>query len=242
MKKESKHLTVKDWAKEDQPREKLMTIGKKNLSNAELIAILLGSGAAGTSSVELGKQMLADADNSITRLSRIDIARLKKYKGIGDAKAVTILAALELGYRMLGENDEIRVEKIETPDDLFNYIAPSIIDLQHEEFWVVFLNNKHKILGKQKVSSGGWTSTPVDLKLIFKPALELNASAIAVAHNHPSGSVMPSKEDKVLTNKISTSCKAIGINLMDHIIVGVRTDSDTLTTQNWYSFAQHGLL
>lgn len=239
---QEKHLTVKDWAKEDQPREKLMALGKKSLSNAELIAILLGSGVAGMSSVELSKQLLADADNNLTKLSRLDISNLKKYKGIGEAKAVSVIAALELGYRMIGENTEIKSQKVESPEDLFNHIARFLIDLTNEEFWVIYLNNKHKILGEKRVSSGGWSSTPVDLKPIFKGALDLNATTIAVAHNHPSGSVMPSREDKLLTEKIIKACDAIGLRLMDHLIVGVRTDNATRNSQNWFSFAQHGLI
>lgn len=239
---ENTHLKMKDLAPEDQPRERLMALGKKNLSNAELLAILIGSGTTGSSVIELAQRILKDADNNITKLSRIDIAELKKYKGIGDAKAVTILAALELGYRMLGENIDIVVTKIGAPIDLYNFIAPKLMDLQREEFWAIYMNNKNKVLGYEKIASGGLTQTTVDLKLIFKKSLELNATTLAVAHNHPSGSVMPSKEDKLLTEKIANASKALGIRFMDHIIVGVRTDNDSSNKHNMFSFSEHGLL
>lgn len=236
------HLPIKNRAKEDQPREKLKDLGKKRLSNAELLAILIRDGVTGASAVDIAQKILKDADNNLTNLSRIEITKLKEYAGIGDAKAITIIAALELGYRMLGEKVDINVATISESKDLFNYIAPQIIDLDHEEFWAIFLNNKHKILGKKAITTGGLTSTPVDIRLIFKYAIEMGSTTIAVAHNHPSGSVMPSKEDKLLTEKISSAGKLLGIKLLDHVILGVRTDNDTLTQSNWYSFAEHGLI
>lgn len=239
---QGKKQPVKFWSEDDQPREKMAKIGKKNLSNAELIAILLGSGTPGTSAVDLGKEILDEVGNNLTNLSRVSLTQLKKHNGIGDAKAVTIIAAFELGYRMLGENIDIKTQSIRDAQDLFNCIAPEIIDQTNEEFWVVLLNNKHKVLEKKQVSTGGWTSTSVDIRKLLKFALDCSATTIAVAHNHPSGNVAPSKEDKALTNRIKTACDAIGINLMDHIIVGVRTDNNTMTRQNWYSFVEHGLL
>ncbi|MBP5189984.1 MAG: DNA repair protein RadC [Bacteroidales bacterium] len=233
------NLTLKDWALEDRPREKLIAKGKKELSNAELIAILLGSGSVGQSAVGLAKEILNSNDNNLSLLSRQGIKELTRdFKGMGKAKAVTIIAALELGYRMLTENINNSEHYIKDSFSLFNYISPSLIDLPVEEFWAIYLNARNKVLFKQRISIGGITDTPVDIRRIFATALEKNAVSIAVAHNHPTGHLSPSRQDKNLTCKILDAGKTLNINLIDHIIVGIGDNS----RPDYYSFRDNGLL
>lgn len=232
-------LTLKDWALEDRPREKLITKGKKELSNAELIAILIGSGSKGQSAVDLAKEILNSNDNNLSLLSRQGIKELTKdFKGMGEAKAVTIIAALELGYRMLTENMNRKEYYIKDSDALFKYISPSLIDLPVEEFWAIYLNNKNKVLFKQRISIGGISETPVDIRRIYATALEKNAVSIAVAHNHPTGHVNPSKEDKALTCRILDAGNILNIKLLDHIIVGIGDNN----RPDYYSFRDNELI
>ena len=232
-------LTLKDWALEDRPREKLIAKGKKELSNAELIAILIGSGSQGQSAVDLAKEILNSNDNDLSLLSRQGIKELSRdYKGMGEAKAVSIIAALELGYRMLSDNMNRREHYLGDSKDLFNYIGPSLVDLPVEEFWAIYMNIRHKVLFKQRISIGGITETQVDIRRIFATALEKNAVYIAVAHNHPTGHLNPSKEDKTLTCRILEAGKVLNINLIEHIIVGI----DGNNRPDYYSFHDNGLV
>ena len=233
------NLTLKDWALEDRPREKLIAKGKKELSDAELIAILIGSGSVGQSAVDLSKEILKSNDNSLSLLSRQGISELTRdFKGMGEAKAVTIIAALELGYRMLSEDINRQDHYIKDSYSLFKYISPSLVDLPVEEFWAIYLNTRNKVLFKQRISIGGITDTPVDLRRIFATALEKNAVAIAVAHNHPTGHLNPSREDKTLTCRILEAGKILNIRLVDHIIVGI----DDKNRADYYSFRDNELI
>ncbi len=232
-------LKLKEWALEDRPREKLITKGKKELSNAELLAILLGSGTVGQSAVELAKEILRSNDNDLSALSRQGIAELTRgYKGIGEAKAITIIAAMELGFRMLTEGNDRKIYILTDSEKMFNYISPSIIDLPHEEFWAIYMNFRNKVLFKQRISSGGLNDTVVDIRRIFSTALEKNAVNIIVAHNHPTGNLTPSPQDKNLTKSIMEAGKILRINLLDHLIVGIRPDG----IPDYYSFHDEGLL
>ena len=232
-------ITLKNWALEDRPREKLMSKGKKELSTAELLAILLGSGSVGQSAVELSKSILSHYGNSLSTLSRQGIKELtKNFKGIGEAKAITIIAALELGYRMLSESSGQLEQYLHDSQDCFNYISPSLIDLPIEEFWAIYLNNKNKILFKQRIASGSITETAVDLRKIFATAFEKNAVSIVVAHNHPSGDLTPSTQDKNLTHSIIEIGKHLHIKLLDHLIVGINGRGNP----TFYSFHDNGLL
>ena len=233
------NLTVKEWDAEDRPREKLIAKGKKELTNAELLAILIGSGSVGQSAVGLAKEILHSNDNNLSLLSRKGIKELTHdFKGMGEAKAVSIIAALELGYRMLAENAAQKEYIISDSNDLFNYICPSIVNLPVEEFWAIYLNIKRKALFKQRISLGGITDTPVDIRRIFATALEKNAVYIAVAHNHPTGHLNPSREDKNLTCRILEAGKILNIELIDHIIVGIGENN----RPDYYSFHDNGLV
>lgn len=232
-----KGMTVKEWSSEDQPREKLISKGKKELSTAELIAILIGSGSVGQSSVELAKEILKSHNDDLSLLSKQGILELtKNFKGIGEAKAVTIIAALELGYRMLTEQNKKKEYYSNTSIDAFKYISPSLIDLPHEEFWAIYLNTRNKILFKKRISIGGINETAVDIRRIFSTALEWNAVSIIVAHNHPTGKVMPSNKDLMLTKQIYEAGKILKIKLKDHIIVGI----DENNKPDYYSFYDNG--
>ncbi len=234
-----KNNTLKDWSEEDRPREKLIAKGKKELSNAELLAILIGSGSIGQSAVGLAKDILSAYDNNLSMLSRLGIKELTNgFKGMGEAKAVTIIAALELGYRMLREDNERKEYYMRNSDDLFKYISPSLIDLPVEEFWAIYLNIKKKIIFKQRIGSGGISETLVDIRRIFHTALEKNAVAIAVAHNHPTGVVEPSKTDIRLTENIKNAGEILKIPLLDHIIVGI----DDNNKPDYYSFFENNKL
>ena len=232
-------FTLKDWALEDRPREKLIAKGKKELSNAELIAILIGSGSKGQSAVALAQEILNSYGNDLSLLSRQSINDLSHdYKGMGEAKAISIIAALELGYRMLSEEKSKKEQYINNSSDLFHYISPMLIDLPHEEFWVIYMNIRRKVLFRQRISVGGLTDTPVDLRRIFSIALEKNAVSIAVVHNHPTGNLMPSKQDKSLTHRIVEAGKILSISLIEHIIVGI----DESNRPDYYSFYDNGTL
>ncbi len=233
------NLTVKDWAEEDRPREKMISKGKKELSNAELLAILISSGSTDQNVVDLSKEILSSVDNSLSLLSRQEIGWLTKtHKGIGPAKAISIIAALELGYRMLREDSDTAANVIQSSSDLFQYISASLIDLPYEEFWAVYLNQRGKVICKQRISAGGITETPVDIRIIFKTALERNAVSVAVCHNHPSGALKPSNNDIKLTEALKTAANALKINLIEHIIVGI-TDRGK---PDYYSFYDNGIL
>jgi len=229
---------VTEWAEEDKPREKLLNQGKKNVTDAELIAILLGSGSPGENVVELAKRMLKKADNNLNTLRNFGISDLQQFHGVGEAKAITITAALELGYRLITHQSDSKNNIVSCSKDIFEYIAPTLIDLPYEEFWVVFLNVRNKIIGKRNISSGGNTETSVDIRKIFQLALEYKAVSIAVAHNHPSGSVSPSSKDKTLTKQIFEAGKLLRIQLLEHLVVGIDDSGDT----TYFSFYDNGLI
>lgn len=226
------HITIKSWAEEDRPREKLMLKGKHVLSDAELIAILISSGNAEETAVELSKRILAGAENNLNELSRQSVYDLIKYKGIGEAKAITIVAALELGRRRKTE-DKLNREQITTSKDAVDIFQPLLGDKAHEEFWILFLNRANHVIGKNQVSSGGMTGTVVDPKMIFKAALDAKAVSIILCHNHPSGNVKPSQQDIDLTKKILAAGKLLEISVLDHVIVSQGA---------YFSFADEGMM
>lgn len=225
-------FSIKKWAVDDRPREKLLLKGKESLSDAELIAILIGSGNKTESAVELSKRILADASNKFNQLGRLTVKELVTYVGIGEAKAISIIAALEIGRRRRLE-EALTQPKITSSSTAFEILKPILEDLPHEEFWILYLNNANKVLQRHQLSKGGITGTLVDVRLIFKQALSLGATAIIAAHNHPSGKLTPSRSDIEITKKLKLAGKSLDIKLLDHLIV----------TQNTYlSFADEGLL
>lgn len=223
------HLTIKKWAEEDRPREKLLKKGVNSLSNAELIAILIGSGNKDETAVELAKRILNSVDNNLHELSKKTINDLSRFKGIGQVKAISIVAAVELGRRRKA-SEILKREKITSTNDSIELFRSKMIDLPHEEFWAVLLNQANQIIDFYKISQGGINATVTDIKLIIKFALEKTASAIVVAHNHPSGSPTPSEADIDVTKKIKDAAAFFDILLLDHIII---------TTEKSYSFAEN---
>ncbi len=225
------HLRIKEWALEDRPREKLIHKGLSSLSDAELLAVLIGSGNAKESAVDLAKKILKDCNNNLNELGKKGISDLKRaYLGIGDAKAISIVAALELGRRRkLQEN--FRRPKISSSHDVFNIMQPILGDLPHEEFWVLLLNRSNKVITKFKISQGGVSGTVIDVRIILKPAIENLASSIVLCHNHPSGNIYPSEADEKITDKVSEAADIMDIKVLDHLIV---------TDENYFSFADEG--
>ena len=222
--------TIKFWAQDDRPREKLLAKGKTSLSNAELIAILIGSGNKNESAVDLSKRILQSVDNNIHQLAKLSAEKLMSFHGIGEAKAISILTALELGKRRQYESSA-EMQKISSSEDVFTLMKPIFSDKCHEEFWVIYLNNSNKVLTKELCSKGGMTSTIVDIRLLYKRALELSAIGIIVCHNHPSGNVNPSEQDKILTDKVKKAGNSLDIQLLDHLIIGEKS---------YFSFADQG--
>ena len=235
---DKKNIPIKSMDKEDMPREKMLDKGRKALSNSELLAIVIGSGSQNMNVLELAKQLLKESHNSLVELSRKEISELKKEDGIGDAKAVSIVAALELGSRMWAETKNSEDSVIKDSLSIYNKLA-SKLDESHEVFYAIYLNNRNKFICHKQISSGGLTQTSVDVRMIMKNAVECNATVIAVAHNHPSGSVKPSKEDINLTKRIKEACEIMDIKLLDHIIVGEHFASGG---NNYFSFYDNGLL
>lgn len=232
MSNTKENATIKFWKKDDRPREKLLFKGKSTLSDAELMAILIGSGNREESAVALAKRILAASYNNLNNLGRLSANDLMKFKGIGEAKAIIIIAALELGNRKRLEQ-ALKQEKINSSTAVFEIMQPVIGDLSHEEFWVLYLNNANKIRFKDKLSSGGITATVVDVRLILKKALELNAVGLIICHNHPSGNLNPSVSDKQLTQKVKQAGETLDIKLLDHLII---------TEKEYFSFADHNIL
>jgi DNA repair protein RadC len=229
---ESKPLNIKSWAEEDRPREKLLLKGTSSLSDAELIAILIGSGTASLSAVEVGKKVMQSVDNNLDALAKLSVKDLMKAKGIGEAKAISIVAALELGRRRKDSAPEEK-PKITTSFDAFSLLKGDLMDLPHEEFWVLFLNKANRVIKKKRVSEGGVSGTVADPKIIFKLAIEELASGIVVAHNHPSGNLTPSQSDRDLTKRLKEAGKLLEIQLLDHVIVA---------GQKYFSFADDGII
>lgn len=232
MSENTKFFPLKSLAEEDRPREKMLLKGRQHLSNAELIAILIGSGGRRETAVGLSQRILSEYQNDLERLGTLNVGDLRRFRGIGTAKALTIIAALELGRRRQtwepGKRSQLRCS-----NDIFRIVMPLLSDLPHEEFWVIYLNKANRVIEKEKISSGGIAGTVVDVKIIMKNALQHLSSAIAVSHNHPSGNLQPSDADIALTRKIKEAARLFDILLLDHIIVGGK---------NYYSFSDEGML
>lgn len=232
MSEPNHHASIKTWAEDDRPREKLMAKGKAALSDSELIAILIGSGTKELSAVDLAKQILHSVNHNLNQLGRLNVKELCKFKGIGEAKAISIITALELGKRRK-ESEAAELKKITSSQDAFQILQPFMGDLLHEEFWVLYLSNANKVLKKEQLSIGGMTGTVADVRKIYKAALEQNATAIIIAHNHPSGTLRASQADIQLTKKVKEGGNILDIKLLDHLII---------TEKNYYSFADEGAL
>ena len=226
----TERLTITQWAEEDRPREKMMMHGASALSNAELLAILIGSGNAEESAVELMRKILSDFHNNLNELGKASIEELCRYKGIGSAKAISILAASELGKRRKEESVKERIT-ILSSKDVYDCFYPMMCDLATEECWVLLLNQASKIIDKVKISAGGLSATAVDVRCILREALLKRASAIVLCHNHPSGNIRPSKEDDLLTKHVAQASGCMDIRLVDHVI---------LTDGTFYSYADEG--
>lgn len=229
---ETTNFPITHWSEDDKPREKMMLKGKSALSDAELVAILIGSGSRSESAVALSQRILASVSNNLSSLGKQSLAQLMEFKGIGEAKAITIAAALELGRRRKEENP-LELVKVTSSKVMYQEMYPIIGELAHEEFWVVYLNNSNKIIFKAQLSKGGITGTIVDVRLVFKIALEQNAVAIVLAHNHPSGKLQASEADIQVTKKIKNAGLQLDIPVLDHIIV---------TEHGYFSFADEGIL
>jgi len=225
-------ISIKSWALDDRPREKLIIKGKTALSDAELVAILINSGNKEESAVALSKRILLSVNNDLNALAKLSVDELMMFKGIGEAKAVSIVTALEFGKRKQFEDRRL-ISKITSSLDVSTIMQPLIGDLQHEEFWVLYLNNSNKVLAKHQLSKGGFTSTLVDVRLLFKEALKLSAIGVIVCHNHPSGKLEPSTSDIELTKKIKEAGVTLDIKLLDHLII---------TEKVYFSFADEGIL
>jgi DNA repair protein RadC len=232
MSKQTK-LPVKEWSPEDRPREKLISKGIHSLSNAELLAIIIGSGNQEESAVDLSQRILQAANNNINQLGKFSVKHLiNNFKGIGEAKAVSIVAALELGKRRQSE-DILNRERIRNSQDIYDFFHPILRDLPYEEFWTLFLSRSHQIIDKLKISQGGVSGTLVDVKIIYKEAVARLASGIVLCHNHPSGVAIPSTNDDSITAKIREGIKLLDMTLIDHLIV---------CDGNFYSYSDHGRL
>lgn len=229
---DSQPQNIKSWSPEDRPREKLLMKGTAALSDAELIAILIGSGTEKQNAVDLAKKLLQRVDHSLNDLARLSVKDLMNIKGIGEAKAITIVAALELGRRRKDADHENR-PKIGSSRDAFEQLKGDLMDLPHEEFWMLMLSRSNRIIRKKKISGGGVSGTVADPKIIFKAAVEEVASGIIVAHNHPSGNLTASQSDLDLTKKLKEAGKVLEVQLLDHLIVA---------GQKYFSFADEGLL
>ncbi len=229
---EHKRLNIKEWAVEDRPREKLLIKGARHLTDAELIAILIGSGNTTETAVELAKRILTATNNNLNELGKKGIDYLKSFNGIGQAKAVSIVAALELGKRRK-DADVFNKNKIGGSKDVVDFFRPQLADLTHEEFWVMFLNRGNKIIDTFMVSQGGISGTVIDVRLILKKAIEKLASSLILCHNHPSGTIQASNADISITKKIIDAAKIMDITVLDHIII---------TQNSFLSFADNGML
>jgi len=226
------YTPINQWAEDDRPREKFLLKGKAALSDSELLAILIGSGTRNESAVQLCQRILAAANNNLNQLGKLSIKQLMEFKGIGEAKAIAISAALELGRRRRSE-EALEWDKITSSKAVFNIMQPIIGELLHEEFWVLFLNNSNKVIHKAQLSKGGITGTIVDTRIIFKTALEYNAISLILTHNHPSGKLLASDSDKDITRKLQLAGKQMEIMILDHVII---------TESSYYSFADEGIL
>ena len=225
------YTPINQWAEDDRPREKFLLKGKSALSDSELLAILIGSGSRNESAVQLCQRILASSENNLNTLGKMSVSQLMQFKGIGEAKAISIAAALELGRRRR-EEDAIELKKITSSKAVFDIMQPVIGELPHEEFWVLYLNNSNKVIYKAQLSKGGITGTVVDIRIIFKIAFEQNATGLILSHNHPSGKLMASEADLKITKRIKEAGQTLEIQVLDHIII----------TENGYlSFQDEGI-
>ena len=225
-------MSIKLLAEDDRPREKFLLKGKNSLSDAELLAIIMGSGNREDSAVQLARKILDSVGNNWHNLSLLQISDLMKFKGVGEAKAISIATALEIGRRRAAQEVPEKIQ-ITNSQETYKVLAPFLADLQTEEFWVVFLNQNNRIIGKSRLSSGGINQSVVDIRILFKNALEHFATGIIVAHNHPSGNLKPSQEDLKITKQIAEAGKILNIQLLDHLI---------LAQNSYLSFADENLL
>ncbi len=225
-------ISIKAWAEEDRPREKLSSQGRRALTDAELIAILIGSGSRTESAVELSKRILHHYGNDLNKLGKASVTELSRFKGIGEAKAISIIAALEIGRRR-NDTESKAPEKINSSRDSYNVMRRHLMDLGHEEFWIILLNQGGKVISTELISKGGLTGTVADPKIIFGVALQHQAVSIILTHNHPSGTLRPSQLDIDLTKKITAAGRMLEINVLDHII---------FTNESFYSFADEGIM
>ncbi len=230
MKPINEKFSIKQWSENDRPREKLLNKGRNSLSDAELLAILIGSGNRNENAVDLCKRILKDHTNKLSEISKLSVEQLQQYVGIGEAKAISIIAALEIGKRRRLE-EALNLDKIKQSNDVFELMHPVLGDLSHEEFWILLLNNSNKVIGKHSLSKGGITGTVVDARLVFKKAIEKAAVSIILVHNHPSGALYPSNADIQLTKSLKSAGEILQIKVLDHIIV---------TQESYYSFADEG--
>jgi len=226
------HLPIKNWAEDDRPREKLRMKGRNSLSDAELLAILLGTGYRNESALDVAKAILKDLCDNLAELSRLALSDLMKYKGIGEAKAVTIIAALELGKRR-NEATVLAKDKITSSRDAFEIFRSKMGDLPYEEFWIILLNKANKVVRSCNISEGGISGTVVDPKKVFKIALDHHASSIILGHNHPSGNLQPSEADQKITKKIREAGTMLDVAVLDHLIIG---------DDRYFSFADEGMI
>jgi DNA repair protein RadC len=232
MPKSNQKLSIKEWSEADRPREKLLQFGSRHLSSAELLTVLIRSGTSKQSALDLSKSLLAAISNDLSQLERLTLTDLMSYDGIGEAKAASIVAALELGRRV---QDALNAElvKLSCSQDVFKLMRPLLSTLSHEEFWVLYLNRANKLVFKQCHSRGGMVGTVVDTRLILKTALDKTALNLMLVHNHPSGQLHPSQADKELTHKIQQAAKQLDLNVLDHIIIAQK---------DYFSFADQGIL
>lgn len=232
MEEINKRLSIKDLAEEDRPREKMLLKGVASLSNAELIAILIRAGNNEETAIQLSQRILNSVSNNLNTLGKISVRELEKYKGIGEAKAITITAALELGRRR-GIVEPIKRKIIHSSDDAFQIFFPVLCDIPHEELWIALTNRAGKVIEQQKISQGGLGETSADLRFIMKVAINMTCHGIILCHNHPSGNVQPSPQDDMLTSRLSKAAQLMGIQLLDHIII---------SDKHYYSYADEGRL
>jgi len=229
---ENNAFPIRSWSEDDKPREKLMLKGKSVLSDAELIAIIIGSGSRNETAVDLSKKILSSVNNNLNALGKLSLQQLMAFKGIGEAKAIAIVATMELARRRRSE-ETVELTKITSSKIVFDIMHPIIGELPHEEFWIIYLNNSNKIISKSQLSKGGITGTLVDARLVFKTAIEMGATAIVLCHNHPSGTLVASEPDKLITRKLKLAGESLDIRIIDHIII---------TETSYFSFADDGIL
>jgi DNA repair protein RadC len=226
------NLGIKSWAEEDRPREKLLLKGKQNLTDAELLAIILGSGSQNETAVDLAKRILGSVDNNLEKLSRLTLKDLMVFKGVGEAKAISMTAVMELGRRR--QLTDVKAKpQLRSSRDAYDMIGPVLADLNHEEFWILLLNRANRIISREQISKGGTSGTVVDAKIVFRKVLEKQASSIILCHNHPSGNLRASQADLALTKKLVDAGNQLDIMVLDHLII---------TQSGYLSFADEGMI